>query len=117
MEVGAYNSAWADVPNGPEQAVAAHRELRGGLFLPVHWGTFNLALHGWTEPVERLLVAAAERNTTVAVPRPGQSVEPASPPPLERWWPSLPWQTAAEHPIVSSGLSPGPAPVEARIQG
>ena len=24
----------------------------GKVMLPVHWGLFNLALHGWTEPVE-----------------------------------------------------------------
>ena len=27
----------------------------GGLLIPVHWATFNLALHAWSEPVERLL--------------------------------------------------------------
>ena len=31
--------------------------LGGGRFLPVHWGTFNLALHAWDEPAETLLAA------------------------------------------------------------
>jgi len=41
----------------------------------------------------------------VLVPRPGQSVEPGSPPAIERWWPELPWQTAAQHPIVSTQMN------------
>lgn len=104
MEVGAYDELWPDYHLGPEQAVQAHRMVRGGLFVPVHWGTFNLANHGWTEPVERALVAAEEHGVTVAVPRPGASLEPATPPALARWWPELPWRSGAEDPIVSSGL-------------
>jgi DNA-binding transcriptional LysR family regulator len=73
--------------------------------MPVHWGTFNLALHAWIEPPERLMVAAERAGVQVVVPKPGERFEPASPPAFARWWPNLPWQTAAEHPVVSSGLS------------
>ena len=104
IEIGAYNAAWADVHLGPEQATLAHLAVGGGLMLPTHWGTFNLSLHGWTEPVERLMVAAQRHGIALAIPRPGESVEPASPPELIRWWPSLPWESAKEAPIVSSGL-------------
>lgn len=104
IEVGAYNTDWADIHMGPEQAVNAHRMVRGGLMVPIHWGTFNLAFHGWTEPAERLLVAAERAGVPVALPRPGASVVPTSPPEAERWWPALPWQTAEENPIVASGM-------------
>ena len=103
-EVGAYNPAWADVHMGPEQAVEAVRAARGGLLVPVHWGTFDLSFHGWTEPAERVVVAAEAAGVPIAVPRPGQSVEALDPPAVERWWPDLPWQTAEEAPVVSSGL-------------
>ena len=103
-EVGAYNAGWADVHMGPEQAVRAVQDARGGLLVPVHWGTFNLSFHGWTEPAERTLVAAEAAGVPVAVPMPGQSVEPTDAPAVERWWPELPWQTAEEAPVVSSGL-------------
>lgn len=46
IEAGAYNQRWADVHLGPEQAVLAHRLVRGKLLIPVHWGLFDLALHG-----------------------------------------------------------------------
>ena len=105
MENGAYNAAWPDVHLGPEQAVAAHQMVRGGLFIPIHWGTFNLAFHSWTEPVERLLAAAEAEGVPVAIPRPGESLTLTDPPPVERWWPELPWETAEEAPVVSTGLT------------
>jgi hypothetical protein len=78
--------------------------LDGKLMLPIHWGTFNLALHSWTEPAERLMVAARRQGVDLAIPRPGESIEPAEPPVLARWWPEEPWQTAEQAPVVSSGV-------------
>lgn len=102
LEVGAYDQAWPDWHLGPDQAVRAHGMLRGEVFLPVHWGLFNLANHGWTEPVERVLAAAERAGVTVLTPRPGQSVEPTRPFEQERWWPELPWRTHAEYPVVAT---------------
>lgn len=104
IEVGAYDKAWPDWHIGPEQAVEAHQWLRGKAFLPVHWGLFDLALHAWTEPIERTLVAADAAQVPVLTPRPGESMEPSLPPERKAWWPKVPWQTAAEHPIVSTGV-------------
>jgi hypothetical protein len=87
--------------------VRAHQLLGGKVMLPVHWGTFNLALHAWTEPAERVIEAARRAGVTLAMPRPGGSFDPLDPQPLsklERWWPELPWQRAEEAPVVSSGL-------------
>ncbi len=103
IEAGAYDAAWADVHLGPEQAVAVHRMVRGELMVPVHWGLFDLALHGWTEPAERVLSAAGRAEVDVAFPRPGESVTPDAVP-TEPWWPEVPWQTAIETPAVSTGL-------------
>lgn len=96
LECGAYDRAWPDWHLGPEQAVQAHRLVRGAHLLPVHWGTFRLAPHGWTEPVERLLAAAD--GIPVLTPRPGETVVPGSTA-TERWWPDLPWLRAREFPI------------------
>lgn len=105
IETGAYNALWTDVHLGPEQAIVAHELVRGGLFIPVHWGTFDLAFHNWTEPVERVLAAADVAGVPVSVPRPGQSIEPSAPPAPTRWWPEVPFQTATDTPVVSTGLS------------
>jgi L-ascorbate metabolism protein UlaG (beta-lactamase superfamily) len=104
IEAGAYNQLWADVHLGPEQAVQAHRMLRGDLMIAVHWGLFDLALHGWTEPIERVLAAADAQQVKVASPRPGESIEPSAPAVRTRWWPKVPWQTAQQAPVVSSHL-------------
>jgi L-ascorbate metabolism protein UlaG (beta-lactamase superfamily) len=101
IEVGQYDRAWPDWHLGPEQAVEAHRRVRGAVMLPVHWGLFALASHGWTEPIERTLTAAREAGAVVITPRPGQAVEPTVERPQERWWPNVPWHTAAEAPIVA----------------
>lgn len=104
IEAGAYHRAWPDWHLGPEQAVRAHQMVGGRVLLPIHWGLFDLAYHGWTEPIERTLVAADAAGVQVLAPRPGQSVEPSSPPVRERWWPEVPWQTAEEHPVVATGM-------------
>lgn len=109
IEVGQYHRAWPDWHIGPEQAVTAHEWVRGKVLLPVHWGLFRLAYHGWTEPVERVVVDAKRRGVTVATPRPGESVEPTRPLVTTRWWPSLPWETAVQHPIRSTQV-PGNIP-------
>jgi L-ascorbate metabolism protein UlaG (beta-lactamase superfamily) len=104
IEVGQYHGSWPDWHIGPEQAVLAHRLVRGRSLLPIHWALVTLAYHGWTEPIERVLLAARAHGVDVLTPRPGQSVEPAAPP-HERWWPEVPWETAAESPIHSTGVA------------
>jgi len=105
IEVGAYNKLWADVHLGPEQAVLAHRLVRGGVMLPLHWGMFDLALHSWTEPIERTLVAATRHSVRIATPRPGGMFEPSLSVPSQRWWPDVPWQTVEEAPVWSTGVT------------
>jgi L-ascorbate metabolism protein UlaG (beta-lactamase superfamily) len=102
IETGQYHRAWPDWHIGPEQAVKAHQLVRGKVMLPVHWALFGLAFHGWTEPVERSSVAAMDRRAELATPRPGEPFEPTSKVPKARWWPPLAWDTAQQHPIVST---------------
>ncbi|GAA1933295.1 MBL fold metallo-hydrolase [Streptomyces sodiiphilus] len=90
MQVGAYSEFWPDVHMTPEEGLRAHRDLSGGhprgVLLPIHWGTFNLALHSWDEPVERTVNGARPLDVTVAVPRPGEPFEPAKEAPVDHWW-------------------------------
>src|SRR5688572_13281458 len=85
IKIGAYGETWPDIHLTPEQAVDAHAKLRGELLLPIHWGTFNLAFHAWDEPANRV-VAAAIAGTRLIMPKPGESVEPATARPVEPWW-------------------------------
>jgi L-ascorbate metabolism protein UlaG (beta-lactamase superfamily) len=55
LEIGASNPLWADIHMGPEGAARSFEALGGsGLLMPIHWGLFDLALHRWTEPIERV---------------------------------------------------------------
>jgi L-ascorbate metabolism protein UlaG (beta-lactamase superfamily) len=86
MPVGAYHPGWPDIHMNPEDAVRAHRDVTdGGLLLPIHWATFRLAPHPWSEPVERLLIAADGEGVRVVTPKPGQRIEPTSAV-LDPWW-------------------------------
>jgi L-ascorbate metabolism protein UlaG (beta-lactamase superfamily) len=86
VQIGAYSPAWPDIHMTPEEAVTAHLDVRGGLLVPVHWGTFNLAFHAWSEPVDRLWREAKAREVRLAVPRPGERIDVADPPAVDGWW-------------------------------
>ncbi len=71
--------------------------LGGGTLLPVHWGTFNLALHDWDEePAETLLSLATERGARRDT-RIGAAFEP------ERVEAPTPWWRAVAGPAVTDG--------------
>jgi L-ascorbate metabolism protein UlaG (beta-lactamase superfamily) len=89
LPVGAYSDLWPDVHMTPEQAVQAHRDLAARLLVPIHWATFNLGFHGWSEPIDRLREAAATAELLLAVPRPGERLDATTPPPLDDWWSSI----------------------------
>jgi L-ascorbate metabolism protein UlaG (beta-lactamase superfamily) len=89
VQIGAYDSRWPDIHMTPEDAVAAHVDVRGGLLVPVHWATFVLAFHPWSEPVDRIWQEAKARDVTLAVPRPGQRVDVDDPPAVDGWWQAL----------------------------
>ncbi len=102
IEVGAYDRAWPDWHMGPEQAVLAHRIVGGRLFLPIHWGLFDLANHAWAEPMQRVMTASQRWSVEVASPRPGETIDGLSPPAPRAWWPEVPFRDANEEPILAT---------------
>lgn len=75
LEIGAYGQYWPDIHMGPDNATNAHLALNGKLMMPIHWGTFNLALHDWFEPIERLQKYAIDKKIALFVPEPGKPTE------------------------------------------
>jgi len=86
LECGAYNEAWHSVHMFPEETVQAHLDLDGGLLHPIHWATFNLSLHAWYEPMERLTTAAAKAGIQAVTPIVGATTVFGQPVPVNRWW-------------------------------
>ena len=86
LEVGAFHPSWGDIHLGPENALEAYKLLGGGAFLPVHWGTFSLALHDWDQPAETLLELGPRQGAQLLMPRLGEAVEPAKGAAATPWW-------------------------------
>uniref|UniRef100_UPI0015F123F8 MBL fold metallo-hydrolase n=1 Tax=Pseudonocardia pini TaxID=2758030 RepID=UPI0015F123F8 len=86
LPIGAYADLWPDIHMNPEESTAAHRDLRGGVLLPVHWATFNLGFHPWSEPVARLRAAAESVGIPLALPLPGQRIDLGQDLPDDDWW-------------------------------
>jgi len=89
MECGAYNERWHSVHMFPEETVRAHLDLMGNVLHPIHWGTFNLSLHSWYEPMKRLTDAAESLNVVTATPVAGETTIYNVHIPSEKWWEPL----------------------------
>jgi L-ascorbate metabolism protein UlaG (beta-lactamase superfamily) len=86
LEVGAFHPAWGDIHLGPDNALKAWQLLGGGPFLPIHWGTFSLAMHAWDQPAEALLAQAPALGVPLLMPRLGEAVQPAQAEGVTPWW-------------------------------
>jgi L-ascorbate metabolism protein UlaG (beta-lactamase superfamily) len=86
LEVGAFHPSWGDIHLGPENALVAQQMLGGALLLPIHWGTFDLALHAWDEPIETLVASAHKSGARLATPRLGRPIEPERIERIDPWW-------------------------------
>ena len=86
LEIGGFHTAWDHVHLGPANALEALDVLGGGRLMPIHWGTFNLALHAWDDPVEALVALARDRGVSPMIPRLGAPFEPMRGLAIEPWW-------------------------------
>jgi L-ascorbate metabolism protein UlaG (beta-lactamase superfamily) len=89
LEIGAWHPAWGSIHLGPDNALTAFEMLGGGTLVPVHWGTFDLALHTWDEPAETLVSLAQARGTRVVTPELGKPLVPAGLAGPTPWWRGL----------------------------
>ena len=86
VETGAYAAKWPYVPMQPEQTVQAHQDLRGRWLVPIHNGTFDLAMHAWEEPFERVSALAAQRGIALSTPEMGERLDLNAPHAGTPWW-------------------------------
>lgn len=98
LEIGAFHPLWQGIHLGPQNAARAFAAMscadgeggdRGGLLMPIHWGLFNLALHGWKQPVEQMVELADEQGIKLWLPVPGRPSEVVAGVELRSgWWES-----------------------------
>ncbi|MCL6273349.1 MBL fold metallo-hydrolase [Muricauda sp. 2012CJ35-5] len=88
MECGQYNKLWPDIHMFPEETAQAGVDLKAKTIMPIHWGAFKLALHSWTDPIERVTKKAKDLNQHWIAPEIGtfihlEALEGNS---TEPWW-------------------------------
>ena len=74
VETGAYDELWADIHMLPEQSLRAALDLQASYMLPIHNSSFDLAMHAWYEPLQRLALAADAYQLPLLTPRFGQTL-------------------------------------------
>ena len=74
MECGQYNEKWHDIHMMPEETAQASLDVNSKMMMPIHWGSFSLALHSWTDPVERVSKKLKELNQEYIIPKVGESI-------------------------------------------
>jgi len=104
LEVGAFHRAWGHIHLGPDNALEALGLLGGGAFLPVHWGTFSLAMHAWDEPAETLLALGPKKGARLVMPRLGEAIEPAHAERVTPWWRAVDSTRLGEAPVEASPM-------------
>jgi L-ascorbate metabolism protein UlaG (beta-lactamase superfamily) len=103
IETGAYDPQWPDIHMQPEETMQAHIDLRGKVLMPIHNGTFDLALHSWHEPFERIAALAKQREQVLATPEIGLPLSIAQPKASTQWWRKV---VEGEQPQQAAALRP-----------
>ncbi len=86
IETGAYDKQWPYVHMQPEETLQAHLDLKGRWLLPIHNGTFDLALHTWHEPFDRITSLAAGKGVKISTPCMGEPLQVRQPHTGRAWW-------------------------------
>lgn len=88
MECGQYNTMWPDIHMFPEETAQAGIDVKAKVIMPIHWGAFKLALHSWTDPIERVVKKSSELQLPLIAPRIGQEIHLKALDTLtmEKWW-------------------------------
>lgn len=86
IETGAYDAQWPDVHMQPEESLQAHLDVKGRHMMPIHNGTFDLALHAWTDPFDRITALAAKAGVPLVAPVMGERLDIRQPALSQQWW-------------------------------
>ncbi len=74
MECGQYNELWKEIHMMPEETIMAAKDINAAMVMPIHWGSFRLAMHEWIDPVVRATKKAEELNIPILTPMIGEGM-------------------------------------------
>ncbi|GAB5466570.1 MAG: MBL fold metallo-hydrolase [Candidatus Kapaibacteriales bacterium] len=91
IECGQYNRRWSNIHMMPEETAQVAIDIKARVFMPIHWGSFKLALHDWDDPVKRVTAEAKNLNIPIVTPKMGEIVHitDSLPNTDNDWWKSL----------------------------
>jgi len=89
LETGAYDANWPGVHMQPEESIQAHIDLKGRRMLPIHNGTFDLSMHSWHDPFDRIVALGEAQHIPVLTPKMGEPVSMQSTERGQQWWGSV----------------------------
>jgi L-ascorbate metabolism protein UlaG (beta-lactamase superfamily) len=89
LECGQYGLNWPYIHMFPEQTAQAAVDLNAKVLMPVHWGKFILSTHSWTEPIERVQLAAEKLQLKTTTPQIGEVLQLGKKLPDSKWWRSV----------------------------
>lgn len=105
IESGQYNELWKEVHMLPDEAVQAYKDLKAKKFFPVHWGMFELAMHPWYEPIEKLYKRSQDGELDLVAPRIGEIINIENSYNQLKWWNYSPAKTAEVPNQISLSLN------------
>jgi len=88
MECGQYNKLWRPIHLYPDQSVQAGIDANAKKIMPVHWGSFTLSDHYWTEPAEQFVTECKSKEIPYITPRIGELVTSFGNYKNQDWWAS-----------------------------
>jgi len=89
LETGAYDANWPGVHMMPEESIQAHLDLKGRSLLPIHNGTFDLSMHSWHDPFDRVVALGEAQRISVLTPEMGEPVSMQNSGRGRQWWGSV----------------------------
>ena len=108
IETGAYNADWPDIHMHPEESLQAHLDVKGRHLFPIHNGTFDLSLHPWVEPFERITALAAAAQVPLVAPIMGERLDIRAPELSTHWWRKVEPQAVVQTEGLGAALAPQP---------
>lgn len=85
VEIDGWNKGWPQTHLFPDEAIKLCQDVGTNLLFPIHWGTFDLALHPWNESIQMVSDKAKENDIEMVTPILGEKVIPGITP-VSKWW-------------------------------
>ena len=89
LDVAQYNPNWREIHLLPHQVTQAFFDVNAKFLIPIHWAMFEIAMHPWYEPGEKLRINAKEKEISLLTPKIGQIIELGKNQRTTFWWESL----------------------------